>query len=153
MTYGSLTQVEYFYSGQIVRLKHPTGVYAMEENNFFTVTKVNPKKLKVTQNSTGKSLQGDHTIFTAVPKDEVAEAPKAPEKPQVDFSQFRTGAVVKYVGSKPPKGLDVTKPYIVTKHNFELVNIFPLGGTMNGLYFRTSPKNIEVVDPTNILFL
>lgn len=147
MPYGTLTEVEYFYAGQVVKLKHPTGTYAMADNNFFTITKVNPKNLKVTQNSTGKPLQGSQTIFTAAPKEAVAAAPKAPEGPKIDWSQFQQGVVVKYVGKPPAKwNYNPDQKFFVLKHNFERVNIVRVGGD-NGRYWRINPKNLEVIVP------
>lgn len=152
MTYGSLTEVEYFYPGQVVKLKHPIGQYAIEGNNFFTITKVNPKNLKVTQNSTGKGLQGDARIFTAVPKDETARVPAAPEKPAIDWSKFKAGAIVRFTGAKRPSAFKypLDQLFVVTKHNFDRVNIVPIGGSLNGSYWRMSPTNLTVVDPETI---
>lgn len=147
MAYGTMTEFA-FWGGETVVLKHPSGGMTVDDR--FTVTKVNPKNLKVKHIKTGKTYQGPHAIWKKV---ETTEADIAAEKEQieknaVDFSQFEQGVVVELApGVKKPAKWDYPdgQQFVVIKHNFQLVNIVRLGGD-KGRYWRMNPNHLVIVD-------
>jgi hypothetical protein len=115
----------------------------------WTVTKVNPKTVRLTRDQGGRPLVAPHDYVAPVTDEEAAQAARVTEHgagvsslPIPTRPDFHPGTLVT-LRCKPGY-------FVVLADKGTRINVAALGGD-DGRYWRTSPAMLTVVDPAAVL--
>ena len=137
--------------------KVPTGLFRVGDTvvvnhpkypGKWTITKINPKNLKLSPVGGGRGLNAPKTMCTKVDPD--ATLPETTVALVERRTPYSPGQFVRFTGTW--NQLKTNTVMVVIADKGDRVNCARLGGDGHGGYFRIGPRNLEAVPNQDVIF-